>query len=197
MSSDDGWVLRVNAKGRFVLQHYFASGGYPNVDDPEALQFVTLEEAIAKYQQIEDPDFAPSEYGLRVDLTQPKKADKMIVEQFVRKSFPVEAVRVTAENIEEVAQWCDGDVQTENNQPFIKVRVQNPLNDRQTKAYFGDWVLYAGKGYKVYKDAAFNKSFLKAPKADQNVFENNVEGHVGSGSGGGTANPGGIHILKG
>lgn len=97
----------------------------------------------------------------------------MYIEQFVRKSFPVDAVRVTAENMAEVAKWCDGEIQvdtaqdnTSGNTNFIKVRVQNPLNERQTKAYVGDWVLYAGKGYKVYKDSAFRKSFLAQPQVE-------------------------------
>lgn len=90
----------------------------------------------------------------------------MKIEQFIRKSFPVEAVRVTAANIEEVANWCGGTIRTEeSNAPYnageqyIKVRVETPLTPRQTMAFVGDWVLYAGKGYKVYKDKPFRKSF--------------------------------------
>lgn len=83
----------------------------------------------------------------------------MKVEQFTRKSFPVDAVQVTAENMAEVAGWCDGDIREEDGVNYIRVRVHNPINPRQTQAYINDWVLYAGKGYKVYKDAAFKKSF--------------------------------------
>lgn len=83
----------------------------------------------------------------------------MIVEKFSRKSFPVEAVQVTADNMAEVSRWCDGDIRTEDGVKYIKVRVHNPINERQTKAQVSDWVLYAGKGYKVYKDSAFKKSF--------------------------------------
>lgn len=82
---------------------------------------------------------------------------------YVRKPFEVEAVQVTEENIEAVAQWCDGKVlaegDDENPKAFIKVRVARALNERQTKAYLGDWVLYAGTGYKVYTPKAFGKTF--------------------------------------
>lgn len=80
--------------------------------------------------------------------------------KFARKPFYVDAVQVTAENIEQVAAWCSGDVRTEeNNSKYIKVRVARPMNERQTKAYIGDWVLYAGTGYKVYTNKAFVANF--------------------------------------
>lgn len=81
--------------------------------------------------------------------------------KFTRKPFEVDAVQVTAENIDEVAKWCQGEVITEDGQPCIKVRVLRALNERQTKAFIGDWVLYAGTGYKVYVDKAFKKSFVE------------------------------------
>jgi hypothetical protein len=79
--------------------------------------------------------------------------------KFVRKPFEVEAVKVTESNLEEVSSWCQGEVQTDGVRSFIKVRVARALNDRQTKAYPGDWVLYAGTGFKVYTEKAFRKTF--------------------------------------
>lgn len=85
----------------------------------------------------------------------------MHVQKAQRKSFDVDAVRVTAENIDEVAEWCRGDVRTaEDGRQYIKVRVLRPLNENQTMAFAGDWVLYAGTGYKVYVNGAFNKAFV-------------------------------------
>lgn len=82
--------------------------------------------------------------------------------KYVRKPFEVEAVQVTEENIEEVKDWCQGTLLVEdNNRKFIKVRVARALNERQTKAYPGDWVLYAGTGFKVYTTKAFQKTFDK------------------------------------
>lgn len=90
------------------------------------------------------------------------------VSKFIRKPFYVEAVQVTAENIEDIAKWCMGEVRVSSSvsgsspsteEKYIKVRVYRPLNERQTKAFIGDWILYAGTGFKVYTDKAFDKSF--------------------------------------
>lgn len=84
--------------------------------------------------------------------------------KYVRKPFYIDAVQVTADNIEEVAKWAAGEVRTDNNstnKKYIKVRVHRALNDRQTKAYVGDWVLYAGTGFKVYTSKAFAAHFEK------------------------------------
>lgn len=85
----------------------------------------------------------------------------MKTHKFARKPFYVDAVRVSEANIEEVAQWCDGAVETEENQRYVKVKVLRPLNDRQTQAFIGDWVLFAGTGFKVYTTKAFDKAFEK------------------------------------
>lgn len=91
------------------------------------------------------------------------------IKKAVRKEFHVDEVQVTSENMAAVAEWCQGEVRTEEHENaekgrtvidrYVKVRVHRPLNDRQTKAYVGDHVLYAGSGYKVYTDKAFNNSF--------------------------------------
>lgn len=89
----------------------------------------------------------------------------MQTEKYARKPFYVDAIQVTLENVFEVAEWCQGDVvdlldgNDEKADAYIKVRVHRPLNERQTKAYVGDWVLYAGTGYKVYTKKAFEASF--------------------------------------
>lgn len=99
-------------------------------------------------------------------------------ERYVRMPFYVDAVQITSANMEAVAKWCDADVRTSGKpdrdvqdaleggvgttpERYIKVRVQRPANDRQTQAFVGDWILYAGTGYKVYTDRAFKKSFDK------------------------------------
>lgn len=85
--------------------------------------------------------------------------------KFVRKPFYIDAVQVTEENMESVAAWCQGEVKTVKDAKgkvtdlYVKVRVHRPLNERQTKAYIGDHVLYAGSGYKVYTAKAFSSSF--------------------------------------
>lgn len=79
--------------------------------------------------------------------------------KYVRKPFEVDAVQVTEGNIEEVKDWCQGTLQQDGNRQFIKVHVARALNERQTKAFPGDWVLYAGAGFKVYTNKAFHKTF--------------------------------------
>lgn len=111
----------------------------------------------------------------------------METQQFIRKSFPVDAVQITVENMEEAAKWCDGDIRTTGEgEKFIKVRVHNPLTERQTKGFVGDWVLYAGKGYKVYTQKAFERSFDATAVESDDVI-NNV--FVSSGGGEGYVNP--------
>lgn len=96
--------------------------------------------------------------------------------KYARKPFEIDAVQVTAENLEEVAAWCegeiigvDGEMEKSVEERYIKVHVHRPMNEKQTKAFVGDWVLYAGKGFKVYTNKAFEASFelVVAPKADK------------------------------
>lgn len=88
--------------------------------------------------------------------------------KYVRKPFFIDAIQVTEDNLDEVAKWASGDIRTDNeNKKYIKVRVYMPKNDRQSKAFVGDWVLYAGTGFKVYTTKAFSASFEVAE--DQNA----------------------------
>lgn len=80
---------------------------------------------------------------------------------YVRKPFAVDALEVTEENISTVAEWCGGEVRQNGERQFIKVPVRRPLNDRQTRASVGDWVLSSGDGFKVYSKSAFYGSFEK------------------------------------
>lgn len=94
-----------------------------------------------------------------------------ITEKYVRKPLYVDAVQVTEENFETVARWCFGEIynidesavdKTADVQPtkqYIHVRVHNPKNPRQTKAFVGDWILYTERGYKVYTAKAFTTNF--------------------------------------
>lgn len=79
--------------------------------------------------------------------------------KFGRKPFYVDAIRVTESNMTEIAEWAQGEVQTDSEGTFVKVHVHRPLNERQTRAFAGDWVLYAGTGFKVYTNKAFYACF--------------------------------------
>jgi hypothetical protein len=85
-------------------------------------------------------------------------------ETYIRKPLYVDAVRVTEENFDDIALWCQGDILTEvspgqNTKRYIKVRVVNPKMPRQTQAFVGDWILYTERGYKVYTNRAFRLAF--------------------------------------
>lgn len=89
-------------------------------------------------------------------------------EKFARKSFTVDAIQVTPENMKDVAAWCagtirkDGEKEGHLSREYIKVRVAYPINETQTQAYLGDWVLKSGNSFKVYTNAAFEKNFESA-----------------------------------
>lgn len=93
----------------------------------------------------------------------------MKTEKFQRKPFIVDGVQVTTENMEQVAKWCNGtithtdpQIAAQLNKPietWIHVETQQPMNDRQKQAFVGDWVLYAGRGFKIYTQAGFERTF--------------------------------------
>lgn len=103
---------------------------------------------------------------------------QITTQQYIRKPLVVEAVEVTVENFFDLVKWCQGTVFTSEGvmvnpteaelgeaelfnpkNLFIQVRVHNPKNPRQTKAYVGDWILYTERGYKIYTPKAFKASF--------------------------------------
>jgi hypothetical protein len=91
--------------------------------------------------------------------------------QYIRKALYVDAVRITSKNFHEIAEWCQGEVRTDSDlgdKEYIKVRVHNPKNIRQTKAFVGDWILYTERGYKVYTNKAFHASFDEVGKSESN-----------------------------
>ena len=97
------------------------------------------------------------------------------IERYVHVPLYVQAVRVTAENMEEVVEWCEGamcTVEEEGKEPvdYIKVATIRPIRARQTQAFVGDWVLKTGMGLKVYNNKAFHKSFIAAPESEPSVL---------------------------
>lgn len=88
------------------------------------------------------------------------------VQKYVSVPIEVEAVEVTAENLEDIAVWCNGELRTasidENPVTYIKVPVKRPRTERQTKAFVGDWILKTPIAIKVYNPIAFKKNFTPA-----------------------------------
>ena len=87
---------------------------------------------------------------------------KIKIIRVVRKEVFAGAVHVTDANLKAVADWCNGEIRIDpdTKKRYIKVRVQHPLNARQTKAYSGDWVLQRDNGFKTYPDDAFKNNFV-------------------------------------
>lgn len=94
--------------------------------------------------------------------------------KYVSKPRYVTGVKVTYDNIEEVAKWCKGQVRINKRklrddhgtktieEQYIKVEVRNPLNDRQTMAFVGDHLLFSedrGGSFKVYHQRALEQGF--------------------------------------
>ena len=50
--------------------------------------------------------------------------------KYTRKPFVVEAIQVTAENMDEIAQWCGGVVVNSSEGNYVKVEVSRPMNER-------------------------------------------------------------------
>lgn len=102
----------------------------------------------------------------------------METKKFTRKPFHVEAVRVTAEDMKEIADWCGGKVVDRPNprdksqdQYYIKVDVERPQTEKQTMAFVGNWILKMGRGFKVYTDAGLRKTF---EEVDPLILEKNA-----------------------
>lgn len=161
MSADNGYIIRQNSCGRFVLQMYWASSDdYPPIieGDNPTNTFSTLEEAV-QYYYADEPY---SEYGLTVLIEEEKESPvPMKTEKYVRKPFVVDAVQVTEENMVKVAEWSGGTVTDPSGETgrHIRIDVKDPQRDRQTQAFVGDWVLSSRTGFKVYTNSAFQKSF--------------------------------------
>lgn len=92
------------------------------------------------------------------------------VEKYVTKPTYVDAIRVTVDNLEDVALWCQGEVRTATRSwmkggphAYVSVPVVRPLNERRTMAFVGDWVLFERESWKVYTQVAFEKRFDSAP----------------------------------
>lgn len=97
------------------------------------------------------------------------------IKQYKHKPTYVDAVCVTADNMKDLAEWCQGSVQsTVDAKHYVKVGVIRPLNLRQTEAYVGDWVLKTGNSFKVYTPKGFEKSFDPVISYDTEVLENAI-----------------------
>lgn len=84
-------------------------------------------------------------------------------QKYQRKTFFIDAVQVDLDNMEEVAEWCGGEIILDNNGgrlvQHIRIDVEHAINERQKKAFVNDWVLKMGAGFKCYSKRAFPNNF--------------------------------------
>jgi hypothetical protein len=97
----------------------------------------------------------------------------MKTERFTIKSFDVEAVQVTTENIHEVARWCGGVVKDTGSfstaapvgWPYIEfVEWGRREGPNKTLSYVGDWVFLSGTAFKTSPDVEFKDLFVPSHK---------------------------------
>jgi hypothetical protein len=96
----------------------------------------------------------------------------MKTQEYRRKSFSVNAVEVTLQNFEEVAEWCKGEVAyesvkmmgAETKLPVVKIKGQGDNRGREFKAYLGCFIIELKGSFRVYKPTQFWNSF-EIPKA--------------------------------
>lgn len=53
MNSDNGFLIRRNEKGEYVLQEYHATIPFPPIESPRAQRFGTQDEAVLAFKSIE------------------------------------------------------------------------------------------------------------------------------------------------
>lgn len=89
-------------------------------------------------------------------------------ERFTHK--PVDAIQVTLDNIEQVADWCHGEIRLNsfNGWKYIELEVSHPTGRRTAKAFPGDWIVTVKGSFKVYNNRAFESTFdlLKEPNPE-------------------------------
>ena len=102
----------------------------------------------------------------------------IITATFERRTFKVQAIRVTAENIRELAEWCggvliDGHLPA-TNAAYIRVPVSNITGREQTvQAHAGDWItrLTDANNFRVYKNRSFLQAFREIADEAQRYAE--------------------------
>lgn len=87
----------------------------------------------------------------------------MDFKEFVRKPFKIEAVEITEENIEEIAQFV-GTLRTKNDgTPFIQVDRRLVPNIYQV--YPGFWMTRMGDNIRCYSKRIFEQQFVQNTEA--------------------------------
>lgn len=111
--------------------------------------------------------------------------------EYARKTFTVKAEEVTYENIEAVAQWCKGTMDTEKSRilgagevklPVIKVAGTGEDKGKTLVARLGYFVVSVKGGFRVYKPTQFHAAFEQVVRVDPNDPQSEEETWVDNSS---------------
>lgn len=99
----------------------------------------------------------------------------MDIKEYTRKTFPVNAVQVTLENIEQVADWCKGAIEQVETKmlgtvamlPVIKLKGQGENRGKDFVATLGCYVVEFKGSFRVYKPVQFDASFEERVYQDE------------------------------
>lgn len=95
--------------------------------------------------------------------------------EYDRKPFTVTAVKVTFENIQQVAEWCNGTLDkqatkmlgTEADLPVIRVKGTGDNRNKETVASLGCYIVELNGSFRVYKEPQFFASFDPRPEPEE------------------------------
>lgn len=116
----------------------------------------------------------------------------MDTKQYTRKPFPVSAVQVTLQNIEEVAEWCKGEIEYRDTKmmgtvtplPVIKLKGQGDNRGKDFEAALGCWVVELKGSFRSYKPAQFEASFDELhPPTVEVLIDNKLDAEEDGSSG--------------
>jgi hypothetical protein len=87
--------------------------------------------------------------------------------RYMRKPFFVEGYQVDEDNMQLVAEWCQGVVIPGPPKDFVRVPVVGAKSARQSEARIGMWVLKSMQGgrntFKIYSDEHLHATFVEVP----------------------------------
>lgn len=91
----------------------------------------------------------------------------MEIKQFTRKPFPVNAIQVTLQNVDDVAKWSGGTVElrptkmmgTYTDLPVILLQGQGENRGKDFEAALGCWIVELKGSFRSYKPQQFEASF--------------------------------------
>jgi hypothetical protein len=94
------------------------------------------------------------------------------IHTFTRKTFTVEAIKLTEENIHAVALWCRGTIAKTldgKDQLYIAMRRPGlPYERSELMAFPGNWVVHnlLQKSFRPYEEGVFFHSFIPTDRSD-------------------------------